>query len=271
MADDKVRLTLHGLASEDGHVRLADFLRELQLFSGTLKKFDRFVSAGRLSCYYRVVDLSHSSPATVVVEGQPRRRGELGAPYQVIGEFLATLNHIQRNGQVPKPLNLSILRGLKRMMEPLGRSISSVEIGGNGIAVPLTRDFETLIDHLLQPEEEYPGSISGMLDAINFHGGANVFYLYPDIGPEKIACHFPSEMSNRAAAAINQFVTVNGLLRRKVNAPFPHIAFVDSIEVMPPDSELPSLRDLRGIAPDLTGELLSEDFVRELRHADAIQ
>lgn len=37
------------------------------------------------------------------------------------------------------------------------------------------------------------------------------------------------------------------------------------IEVLPPDSELPDWEDLRGCAPDATGALSSEAFVRKLR------
>jgi hypothetical protein len=36
----------------------------------------------------------------------------------------------------------------------------------------------------------------------------------------------------------------------------------------PPENELPSILALRGIAPDATGNLKSEDFVRRLRDAE---
>ena len=35
--------------------------------------------------------------------------------------------------------------------------------------------------------------------------------------------------------------------------------------VFPPASTLPSLRDLYGIAPNATGDLTTEEFVRQLR------
>jgi hypothetical protein len=42
---------------------------------------------------------------------------------------------------------------------------------------------------------------------------------------------------------------------------------VSELIAFPDEKELPSLHDLRGSAPDATGELLSEDFIRELRNA----
>ena len=38
--------------------------------------------------------------------------------------------------------------------------------------------------------------------------------------------------------------------------------------MLPEDDELPSLLDLRGTAPDITGDLSSEEFVRRLRSAE---
>ncbi len=40
---------------------------------------------------------------------------------------------------------------------------------------------------------------------------------------------------------------------------------VGKIEAFPPESDLPDWEDLRGRAPDATGDLSSEAFVRELR------
>lgn len=47
------------------------------------------------------------------------------------------------------------------------------------------------MDDALAVEEECEGAIEGMLEQINLHHGANVFYIYPEIGPRKISCHFP--------------------------------------------------------------------------------
>jgi hypothetical protein len=262
-----VRLTLHGLASEGGHVRFTDFLNELQLLGGALKRFDRFVSGGRLSSYYRVVDLSHSSPATIVLEGQPKKRDGIFHTEEVVGSFLATVRHIREQGELPQPLDFGILGRLLKMAEPSGRTIGRVEIGQNGSGVPLDATFTEIVTRAMAPEEEYPGEYSGMLEAINLHGGANIFYLYPDIGSTKLVCHFSKAQEESAIRGVKHFVRIRGMLRRKTNAPYPYSALIDSLEIMPSDSELPDFWDLRGIAPGLTGNQSSEDFVREIRDA----
>lgn len=267
MADDIVRLTMHGLASEDGHVRLVDFLRELKLLNNALRQYDRFVSSGRTSTYYRVVDLSHSSPATVALQGQPWHKGDVIQSVRVMAGFFATVEHIEEEGELPEPVDPDILNNLLQMTEPVGRSIARVELSLNGASVPLDAAFGEKLSRIMAPEQEYNGSISGMLEGINLHGGVNVFYLYPDIGPSRLVCHFPKEIEETAVAALGQFVTVNGLIRSKTKAPYPHAAKVTAIEILPPEQELPSFFDLRGIAPNATGDELAEDFIRKARNA----
>jgi hypothetical protein len=45
----------------------------------------------------------------------------------------------------------------------------------------------------------------------------------------------------------------------------PYAIDAQSIDVHAPDSELPTFNDLKGIAPDLTGDVRSSDWVRKIR------
>jgi hypothetical protein len=62
-------------------------------------------------------------------------------------------------------------------------------------------------------------------------------------------------------------VEVNGTLKYRMGANFPHVIDVSSIVPFPPESEIPDWDDIRGLAPDATGKLSSEAFIRELRDA----
>ena len=73
MANRVVKLIVEGLPGDKSRIRLADFLRELNLFLQLLNEADRQVTSKYdLANDYRIIDLSHSSPATVVVEAIPR-------------------------------------------------------------------------------------------------------------------------------------------------------------------------------------------------------
>ena len=121
------------------------------------------------------------------------------------------------------------------------------------------------VDTALAVDEECEGSIEGMLEQINLHLGANTFHIYPDVGPRKVTCHFPTKLYDDAVSAVGRRVEVSGTLRYRARGEFPHQIAVTQIEVFPPVSELPDWDDLRGRAPDATGGLSTEEFVRELR------
>lgn len=117
----------------------------------------------------------------------------------------------------------------------------------------------------LGPDEVTQGSISGMLELINIHASANTFRIYPIVGPKKVDCHFNKDKLDKAISGINHYVDVSGSLRRKSKDKFPYAMDVIEIEIYPDERELPSIFDLRGIAPNATGDIKSEDFVRRIR------
>ena len=143
----------------------------------------------------------------------------------------------------------------------------ALEGGGQG---DLRHLFDCLrravaINVILAPEETSLGYVEGRLEAINLHDDANVFYIYPIVGPTKIRCGFPSELRDEAVRALDHEVRVQGTLCYKSRASFPYRIDAEALTVIPDESELPSLMDLRGIAPNATDGLPSEEFVRRVR------
>ena len=91
------------------------------------------------------------------------------------------------------------------------------------------------------------------------------WHIYPEIGPRKLTCYFPAKLYDDAVSAVGRKVEITGTLQYRARADWPHMITVREIEAFPPESELPDWDDLRGRAPDATGGLPSEVFVRELR------
>jgi hypothetical protein len=60
---------------------------------------------------------------------------------------------------------------------------------------------------------------------------------------------------------------VMGTLHYRQGQYFPQSIDVSDIQLLPSDNELPALSTLRGIAPNATDGMTSEDFVRKLRDA----
>lgn len=268
MADIKhqIKLTLEGLPSEQGHVLASDFLRELQSLIAALHRTD--ITDNGISktetTYYRVVNLSHSSPATVTLEARSYS-DKIDARGRILDNFYSNVVQI-RDGKLDKRIDYSFLEDLRNIANPVGRTIAKAQIEVNGKTVSIDREYRINIDKILAPEETYPGTIRGMLETINLHGGANVFRIYPDVGPTKVTCHFPAELEVKAINAVTHFVEVKGIIYYKSAAQYAHKVDVKDLLIYPSEDDLPTLNDLRGVAPKATGDKLSEEFIWGLRN-----
>ena len=264
---NRVSLVLEGLPSEQGHVRLDDFIRELQIFTGILRKTESDLNPrAERSTYFRVVDLRHSSPATVVVEARPLDP-QVDNRAVVLSTFFGALSGVMGEAPLPPTTSEAWLQDLRRLADPVGRSLSTLRIENGKGSVTIDPAFQERVTQLLAPEETFPGAIRGMLEAINLHASANLFRIYPDVGPPKLTCRFSSDLEATAVSALGRFVEARGVLHYKRYAAFPHELRVTGMEVFPDEKDLPTLRSMRGLAPAATGDLSSEAFVRSLRDA----
>lgn len=262
MDEHAITLTMAGRNDEGGHVRLADFVRQLERLQGSLASIDRALSRGERTAYYRIVALSHSSPATVVLE--PRPAHEHADPSQVVTRFADALGMISR-GSVPAGLDVRALKDLRDLAGEVGRGLDSASIVVGGDPYELTPRFASTITVALAEVHPEIGSIEGTIERFNVHNRANVFYLYPAVGPTSVACHFRDELREKAKTAILTWATVTGTLKYLTHAAFPHEVDVQDIEIHQAASDLVDPESLRGGARGATGDQSSEDFVRGSR------
>jgi hypothetical protein len=266
MSKNVITLTFEGLESEGKDIRLSDLLVGLQNFIGAIKKAEELVSGSDTTAIiYRVIDLKHSSPAVLAVEAYPKY-----SDYKFIEPshdlFFGVMDNIQSGKTIVDRLDYDLLSRIKNAASPVGKTMTSLKIEREGNVIYLDRAFKEKIDAFMAPEEFYTGSFRGMLEAINIHGGTNVFNLYPNIGPSKIKCHFTSDLMREAITAIGRRVEIRGVLKYKANTKYPHEADVKAMEIFPPDEELPSFYDLLGADPEITGGLSSEEFIEKIRN-----
>lgn len=264
MADtDKITLIIEGLPEDDGRVRLGAFMSQLQNLSATITKLDREVNDGKTATYFRIAELSYASPIRVVLEPQPLPRQRYAGA--AIIASLERVTEALESGTDLSGLDADLLEDIRNLTRPVGKSVKSAALVFRDRSFDLTPVITSKVDAALAVEEECEGSLEGMLEQINLHLDANVFYIYPEIGPRKVGCHFPARLYDEAVSAVGRKVEVFGTLHYRAGAMFPHQIAVSHVEAFPPETELPDWEDLRGRAPDATGGLTSEAFVRELR------
>lgn len=263
-----VKMQLRGAASDGEHVRLGEFLVQLRALQLALIRTEQMISdEDRPSTYYRITDLSHSSPATVVLEAAPyRRERPVDVGEQVIKKFFVGLKQISEIGLVSEDYDRTTLEIYQKLSQTLQRNITEIKLSTPGYQISITPEFAARIEHLLGSDVVREGAIDGMLEAIYLHNKVNKFYIFPSVGPAKVTCHFPEEMMRKAIGAINRYVRVAGQMKVKERGFFPHEIEVAEMTVHPRSEEVPTLSSLRGLAPNATGKTDSVTFVRSMRN-----
>lgn len=240
-------------------------MTQLQNLSATLGKIDRDAHDGKAATYFEIAELSYNSPVRVVLE--PRgMRGHEESGYMLLHNLDRVADAIQ-GGDSLSGFDADLLEDFRGLAKPVGKTVRYAALMFNDRVFELTESVSNRLDIALAVEDECDGVLDGMLEQINIHLGANTFHIYPEIGPRKVTCNFPSRLYDDAIAAVGRKVEISGILRYRSGAQFPHQIAVSGIEVFPNDNELPDWEDLLGIAPNATGDLSSEAFVRELRDA----
>lgn len=263
--DDRITLIIEGLPEDDGQVRLGAFMNQLQNLNATISKLDRDNNDGKPATYYRIVELSYKSPVRVVLEPHSLPKHTYIGP--AIIDSLVRLTTALEDGSEKDLIGVDadLLEDIRGLTRPIGKTVKSAALIFRDKTFDLSEKITSKVDIALAVDEECEGSVIGMLEQINLHHEANVFHIYPEIGPRKLRCYFKAALHDEAIFAVGKRVEVSGTLSYRTGASFPHQVWVTGIEAFPSETDLPDWEDLRGRAPDITGDLSSETFVRELR------
>jgi hypothetical protein len=231
-----ISLCLEGTEADDQNVRLDDFVFQLKALQDALTCIDREVNDG-VTLYYRLIGLKHDSPATVkvlpVLKPQfkkPKNRSKyLNSVENVHHRFFRSLDAIRFRSQRIDDTNEETVESFSELISGLGTAFSGGSIFNQSASIPLDAELHDNIDKLVKPGFISRGSVVGNLLSISFARG-NRFYLYPDVGPVSIACHFPENMERKAKACIKRKVRVFGQKAFRANTGMPFRVDVQEIE-----------------------------------------
>lgn len=264
---ERITMELVGALEDDGHLRLSEFIKQLQAVKSALKQTERTITGkDEPELYYKVVQVTHASPLSVTIEPTPLKPEEgRETAKTTVKKFFTTLSMINKKNDAPEDFDLLALEAYRDLGTMLDKHVTGITLSStkrNKVAID--KKFENKVSEIIGPDEIVEGSISGMLEWLNLHN-TNIFHIYPVIGAKKVVCNFPKRLKEKVKTAIDSHVEVYGELRYKKWGNFPYAMNVSDLDILPPDDELPTLFDLRGIAPDATGDLSSVEFVRAIR------
>jgi hypothetical protein len=268
MADALITIQMEGIPEDGGDVRLGEFIEELNAVKNALKRTERLVvKSDAQAVDYKIVNLSHSSPATVTVAITSRDPVYRDTPRRISRRFTSALEMVRRSHRYAERLDSKTLEAFQGITAPTKKHISRITVTGErNQSVQIDKQFERSLSRLLEGDESERDEIVGRVERVDIHN-KNQFDIYPIIGATRIRCNAPSRLHGDVVNAVGRIVSVDGWALYRKDSQFPYAMKVEGIELHEKDENLPKMSDLHGIAPDATGGILPEDFIRELRDA----
>lgn len=264
MPKNRIRIIVDGDPRDQGHVRLTDFLRQLDSVRKALRHTEGLLETGeREQVYYRIIDAHRESPLTVTLEGVAEKPSKF--PGQVVGKFLSSINEIKKSGKIPKDFDYPTAEAYLEITAPQRQHVSSLILANGRRRITIDHQYREKISKAIGPDEFVEGSVTGTLDTVRLHN-RTAFEVFPTVGPKRVVCHFRPDMKEKVKHALESYVCVYGRLRYKHWDKFPHAIDASDLEVFPPDDQLPKLSDLKGAIPDLTGGLEAHEFLDTIRN-----
>ena len=108
------------------------------------------------------------------------------------------------------------------------------------------------------------GSVEGRLELASLPGEGRWFNVCHAVSGVAVKCELSKDMVDEFASNLGSRVLVSGLVSYNV-AGDPISVAVERIRAFEEESSLPSIDYMIGLAPGITGELTTEEYIRELR------
>ena len=261
-----LRLHMEGVDELGGDVRLGAFIDKLAAFKAALAETENLVSRdGAPSVDFVVSELSHSSPAMVGVLPISLADHDQQAK-RVADSFITFLGQVRNRSARVDSDRARLVGHLRKLVAGVGERFERLWIDGPGIApIPLDDVVAKALDDALPDVRREFGTVKGVVKRYSGVGKQPYFKIVPPVGGVEIKCIFPPDLLSLAAASVERNASVEGELKSYEDDLWPHEVRVRHIEIHPLDSDLPTLSELAGIAPDSTGELTAAEFVRGMR------
>jgi hypothetical protein len=248
---------LEGLTEDRGAVPLGVFRTFCETLEECLRKVEEAEHVGKM--VYLIDDL-RSGSAVVSITARVNDP-IIDNRHRVFGVFQGLLEGIERGTETGAELPASLLLAFRKLTGSLNRRLVAIRIG----RLNLTSSFATNIDRILTPTIATSGSVKGRLERLNLHN-SHEFVVYSPLG-YVVKCVFPESLFSRVQQAIRSTVNVSGKLHYRPDMPYPDKVHVEEIDILPPNSTLPKLSEMKGTWKDATGGLGVTEFLRNLRDA----
>lgn len=259
----KLDFKVDGLEKDGGTVRLAVFRDKLDQLTRLVADAERqSAHVKQAKSLFRLSDLKHSS-AYIQLESF------VEDGYEGSVKAIDLLNHVleEIDSQVDSlnDIDSSLVKKIVDLCSGAGDKFHTQTIAFDGKQFVLDTNMASKAQKYLDRKFTAYGEIKGRIERVNIHDRHD-FYLYLEITGSSVECHFKEEkLLQSVKDALGKTVIASGLLQYIGHDIEPTVATIDAIDIIPKGYKTPALEDLLGIAPNLTGDMDIEDYIRNIR------
>ena len=259
----RLRLKMEGRPKQ---ISMDSFLKVMKEIPELLGELDCAVSRNRSGTLDWVISDLKTGSAYLEIESRVVRGNEDFAQ-QVAQHFTDGLIQITEGSNAASPplFSTAINRRLMRIVRNLeatgsqGLIVSSPDIEREA---SLTRKAEPILRELISVRYKDIGAVEGRLEAVSLR--PRRFDIHDSISRRVVKCDLPTELEKVVRDNLGETVEVFGLISFNAQAE-PLSIDVESLRALGSPEVLPTIEDVLGIAPDFTGDLSTEEFIRVVR------
>ncbi len=186
---------------------------------------------------------------------------------KVVEFFVGGLRHIQKEHTTPpyfSDYGLRKAQSLARTLHKDGARAVVIRDVEKEDAATIEPQITIDLGQLINVRYQEVGSVEGKLEMISIHGVPR-FTVYHAITRHSIRCKFaPHQFIDVVKDALGRRVIVSGIVYFNYKHEPIRVELKD-LAIIPREEELPYPSEIRGISPDFTGELTTQEYIRSLR------
>ena len=262
----KLRIRVQGNL---GEIPADTFVSAINNTLRVLRDLDRRSSSDRRGTLQWVIS-GLSGGSTVVELDTVVMRGDEDFSELVHRKYVSGIERIARERATPEWFtadDMATIRQLARSLIRQGASGLDFTDTDSNQAAEITRKETRILQELVGTHHKAFGSIEGRIELVSIHRSRRRFNLYHAITNKSIRCNLPEQLEDVVfqAAQDRSRVIVSGLISYNAKGETISVAVNKPIRCLRLEHELPSPEKMLGIAPDITVDLSTEDYVRSLR------
>jgi len=250
------------LKGSPGTITYPAFESALRHWQHIIADYDYAFSKSRKGASEWVIaELSANGSLDVVAK---RRVDSAGIGVRVSHHTVSGLGQIEREGTTPPYISQAGMKNVQGLVKIIGSGgVAGMVVESETEEEELSAKASVNVDQLLPTSYTSVGSIEGRLEAISLHGKPK-YVVYHDRTQRAISCRFQPQDLEEVKAALGLRVNVFGLVHW--NPKGEQIKVEEgNLRILGPQELLPTIEEVGGSDPTLTGGRSTADFLREIR------